>query len=141
MIRQTLYLRNVRHPWGIYSIWGELRYLMMTKRPVMVYLYRVFSKCESYKRKSCRATEASKEGPKDMNLETRPNGAKLVHPTTVGTPTPRPTQIFGGVVKQIRSKLPVANDVSDCVFLPHIKCTVYKLFLCMRNSPWWARAP
>ena len=51
-----------------------------------------------------------------MNLETHPNGAKFVHPTTVGTP--RPTQIFGVVVKQIRSKS-VANNVSDCVLLPH----------------------
>ena len=98
----------------------------------MAYLYRVFSKCQSYKRQLCRASEASKEGPKDINLETRPNGAKFVHSTTVGTP--RPTQILGGVVKQIRSK-PVTNYVSDCVFLPHIKCTVYKLFLSMAQQP------
>ena len=61
---------------------------MMTKRPVMVYLYRMFSKCESYKRQLCRASEGSKEGPKDMNLETRPNGAKFALSTTVGTPAP-----------------------------------------------------
>jgi hypothetical protein len=107
------------------------------KRSVMVYLYRAFSKCESYMRQLCRAYEASKEGPKDMNLETRPNDAKFVHPTTVVTP--RPTQIFGGAVKQMRSKL-AASHASDCVNLPHIKCNVYKLFLSWRNSPYWARA-
>jgi hypothetical protein len=67
-----------------------------------------------------------------MNLETRPNGAKFVHPTTVGTP--RPTQILGGVVKQVRSK-PAANYVSDCILPPHIKCIVYKLFLSMAQQP------
>jgi hypothetical protein len=128
VIQQTC-LRNVRHPWGIYSTWGELRYLMMTKRPVKVYLHRAFSKCESYKKQSRRASAASKAGPKDMNLETRPNGAKFVH-----SGTPCPIQIFDGIVKQIRSK-PVANDVSDCVLLSHIKCTVYKLFLSMALQP------
>jgi hypothetical protein len=47
VIQQTLCLRNVRQPWGIYSIWGELRYPMMTKRPVVVYLHRACSKYES----------------------------------------------------------------------------------------------
>ena len=85
-----------------------------------------------YKRQLCRASEASKEGPKDTNLETRLNSAKFAHPTTVGTP--RPTQISGGVVKQIRSK-PLANYVSDCVLLPHIKRTVYKLLLPTAQQP------
>ena len=126
MIQQTSCSPNLRRPWDIYihTVQGESRYLMTAKRPVMVYLCRAFSKCESYKRQLCRASEASKYRPTDRNLETRPNGAKYVQPTSVGTP--RPTQIIGAVADQIRSK-PTTNHASDCVLLPHIKFTVYSV--------------